>query len=55
MADEIIFPYGMAENYLEEIGIVFSQVINQQGGIKREQLKVLNKYHQFSMKLLLAK
>ncbi|UPR37630.1 hypothetical protein H9K57_08445 [Vibrio parahaemolyticus] len=39
-----IYPYTMAENLIEWFGIDFDDFYNDDGGIKREQLKIINRY-----------
>jgi len=39
-----LFPYTMAENLLDWFGINFERIYNEQGGMRREQLKLINKY-----------
>ncbi|MGD1455306.1 hypothetical protein [Vibrio harveyi] len=39
-----LYPYSMAENLLEWFGVDFEDLYNERGGIRREQLKIINRY-----------
>lgn len=39
-----LYPYTMAGNLLDWFGIDFERIYNEQGGMQREQLKLINKY-----------
>ncbi len=39
-----IYPFSMAENLLDWYGIDFGRIYNERGGMKREQLKLINKH-----------
>lgn len=44
----IIEPSEIALRFLEILGVDFGQVFNERGGIKRQQLKILNKVNAYS-------
>ncbi|TVO35076.1 hypothetical protein [Vibrio algivorus] len=39
-----IYPYSMSEKLLDWFNIDFDRIYNEQGGMQREQLKLINKY-----------
>lgn len=39
-----LYPYSMSEKLLDWFNIDFDRIYNEQGGMQREQLKLINKY-----------